>query len=76
VIVPINVALAAALIIPFGVNGAAAASAVALVLRGSWLALAVRRRLGVDTSLLALLPRRPAFLRALSVPSGLRTPAE
>jgi O-antigen/teichoic acid export membrane protein len=76
VIVPVNVALAVALIIPFGVNGAAAASAIALVLRGSWLALAVRRRLGVDTSLLALLPVRLASLRALGSPPELRTPAE
>ena len=55
-IVIFNVALAVALVIPFGLNGAAVASALALALRALWLAHAARRRLGVDTSVLAALP--------------------
>ena len=58
VTIPINIVLAVALIIPFGANGAAAATGIALVIRGVWLAMAARRRLGVDTTLLAVLPER------------------
>ena len=36
-IVVVNVALAVALVIPFGLNGAAAASAISLALRALWL---------------------------------------
>jgi O-antigen/teichoic acid export membrane protein len=58
VIVAVNVGLAVPLIMLFGVNGAAAAGATALTLRALWLALAARRRLGVNTSILAVLPGR------------------
>ena len=51
VVVVVNVALAIALIIPFGLNGAAVASAIALALRAFWLALrgaAAARRQHLD----------------------------
>lgn len=70
VIVAVNVAFAVPLITVFGVNGAAAAGAISLTLRALWLAWAARRRLGVDTTLLSLLPGRG--LRP--IPS--QTPAE
>jgi O-antigen/teichoic acid export membrane protein len=70
-IIVVNVALAVALVIPFGLNGAAAASAAALALRALWLALSARRRLGVDTSVLAALP---ALLSSRRAEAG--TPAE
>ncbi len=54
VIVVVNVALAIALVIPFGLNGAAAASAIALTLRALWLSYAVWKRLGIRTSILAV----------------------
>ncbi len=57
VIVGVNVAFAVPLIMAFGVNGAAMAGALALTLRAVWLAIAARRRLHVDTTVLALLPR-------------------
>jgi O-antigen/teichoic acid export membrane protein len=71
--VAVNVVLAIALVIPFGLAGAATASAIALALRGLWLALAARRRLGVNTSVLAALPRR--FPLGLGR-SAYRAPAE
>jgi O-antigen/teichoic acid export membrane protein len=71
--VAVNIVLAVALIIPFGIVGAATASATAFALRAVWLALAARRRLGVSTSVFSALPRRFAFGPARSV---LRTPAE
>ncbi len=52
-VVVVNVVLAVVLIVPFGLNGAAVASACAMALRALWLALAVRRRLGVHTSIIA-----------------------
>jgi O-antigen/teichoic acid export membrane protein len=58
VIVAVNAALAAILIVPFGVNGAATASAVALVVRAVWLSYSAHRRLGIDTSLLAAIGHR------------------
>jgi O-antigen/teichoic acid export membrane protein len=71
VIVAVNVGFAVPLIMLFGVNGAAAAGAIALTLRALWLALAAHRRLHVNTSILAVLPRT-GFLGAR--PSA--TPAE
>jgi O-antigen/teichoic acid export membrane protein len=53
-IVVVNVVLAAALIVPFGLNGAAIASAISLALRALWLSLAVWRRVRVRTSILAI----------------------
>jgi O-antigen/teichoic acid export membrane protein len=54
-IVVVNVLLAMALVVPFGLNGAAVASAISLALRALWLSLAVWRRLRVRTSILAIL---------------------
>ncbi|MGH6924801.1 MAG: polysaccharide biosynthesis C-terminal domain-containing protein [Propylenella sp.] len=71
VIVAVNVAFSVPLIMLFGVNGAATAGAIALTLRALWLAFAAHRRLHVNTSILAVLPRA-GFLRAH--PSS--TPAE
>ncbi len=71
VIVGVNVALAVPLITLFGVNGAATAGAAALVLRALWLAIAARRRLGVNTSILSALSGRRGF-----GPRASRTPAE
>jgi O-antigen/teichoic acid export membrane protein len=57
--VVVNVALNLALIGPFGITGAAVATSVALTGRAVWLSLAVRRRLGVSTSIFAAFPSRP-----------------
>ncbi len=74
-IVAINVVLAVALIIPFGLNGAATASAVALTLRALWLSYAVWKKLGIRTSILAVVAA--SGLAGLSGrSSALRTPAE
>ncbi len=54
-IVAVNVPLAVALVIPFGLNGAAVASAIALTLRALWLSYAVWKRLRVRTSILAVI---------------------
>ena len=54
-VVVVNVLLAVALIIPFGLNGAAVASAISLALRALWLSWAVWRRLQIHTSILAIL---------------------
>jgi O-antigen/teichoic acid export membrane protein len=51
--VTVNVILAIALVIPFGLNGAAAASAIALALRAFWLSLSVWKRLRIGTSIVA-----------------------
>jgi O-antigen/teichoic acid export membrane protein len=45
-----NVVLALALVIPFGIDGVAAATAVALAARGFWLSMALRQHLGVQAS--------------------------
>ena len=62
-VIALNIALAVALVGPFGIAGAATASALAMAARAGWLALAVRRRLGIDTSIPAILlagsARRP-----------------
>lgn len=55
VIVIVNVVLAAVLIVPFGLNGAAVASAISLALRALWLSYAVWRKLRVRTSILTIL---------------------
>jgi O-antigen/teichoic acid export membrane protein len=55
VIVVVNVVLAAVMIVPFGLNGAAIASSISLALRALWLSFAVWRRLHVHTSILTIL---------------------
>jgi len=62
----VNVALNVALIIPFGIVGAAMATTLAIAVRSAWLALAARRRLGVDTWILAARPSLLALRRAAS----------
>ena len=74
-IVAINVVLAVALIIPFGLNGAATASAVALTLRALWLSYAVWKKLGIRTSILAVIAAS-GFAGLSGRNSALRTPAE
>jgi O-antigen/teichoic acid export membrane protein len=59
--VAVSIPLAIALIVPFGLIGAAAASAIALALRAVWLTRAARRRLGVSTSVIAAIPHRFSF---------------
>ena len=56
VVVLVTVGLNVALVIPFGIDGAAIATSVALTGRALWLSVAVRRRLGVSTSIVAALP--------------------
>jgi O-antigen/teichoic acid export membrane protein len=77
IVVALNVGLAMAFIAALGLNGAAIASAVALAVRAVWLALAAHRRLGVDTSVLALVPAALARF-ALYMPRRreIGTPAE
>jgi O-antigen/teichoic acid export membrane protein len=71
--VAVNVALAVALIIPFGLNGAAVASAVALTFRATWLSYAAWRKLGIRTSILAVIA---AASLSGSGSRAARTPAE
>jgi O-antigen/teichoic acid export membrane protein len=68
--IPLNVAL----IIPFGVTGAALATSIALIARAVWLWWAVRRRLGLDPSIFAA----ALFWRAAGriQDAALATPAE
>lgn len=73
--VAVNVVLAAVLIVPFGLNGAAAASAVALGLRALWLSRAVWKRLQIRTSILAVLASGGQG-NLNSRDSDLRAPAE
>jgi O-antigen/teichoic acid export membrane protein len=68
----VNVVLAVGLIIPFGLDGAAAASATAMVLRALWLAHAARRLLDVRTSIFSGLAGGSAAARD----QHLRAPAE
>ena len=75
-IVVLSVALAVALVIPFGVNGAAVASAAALVIRALWLSRAARKRLGVRTSILSLVPPNALSGRFGSRRSPAGAPAE
>ncbi len=74
-IVAVNVPLAVALVIPFGLNGAAVASAIALMLRALWLSYAVWRKLGIRTSILAVIAAA-GFAGLAARGSALRTPAE
>lgn len=75
VTVAVNIALAVALVIPFGLNGAAVATAIALTLRALWLAYGVRKRLGIRPSILAVFAA--SGLAGLSGRSSAhRTPAE
>jgi O-antigen/teichoic acid export membrane protein len=74
-VVGVNVVLAAALIVPFGLNGAAAASAIALTLRALWLSWAAWKRLSIRTSILAVIAA--GGLGASNArDADLRTPAE
>jgi O-antigen/teichoic acid export membrane protein len=73
-IVVLNIVLAIALIIPFGLNGAAAASAIALALRAFWLSFSVWKRLHISTSIFAV---AATYLARLAHREALfRTPAE
>jgi O-antigen/teichoic acid export membrane protein len=76
VVVFINVVLAVALIIPFGVNGAAIASAITLALRAVWLTMAARRKLDVDTSVLTVIPSLAARLTGFGPRRSEFDPAE
>lgn len=71
-VVALNVALAIPLIAWLGIEGAAISSAVALALRAAWLSRAVRRRLGIHTSIVALVVRDMVRSRR----AALGTPAE
>ena len=72
--VVVNVALSLILIGPFGLNGAAFAAAVSLVLKSLLMSIAVRRRLGVRTSIVSA---ALTWFSALGTrESHLRTPAE
>ena len=68
--IPLNVAL----IVPFGVTGAALATSIALIARAVWLWWAVRRRLGVDASIFAAVLSWRAAGRIRE--AALATPAE
>jgi O-antigen/teichoic acid export membrane protein len=69
--IPLNVAL----IIPFGVAGAAIGSSIALAGRAAWLSYSVHRQLGIDTTVLAaLLPS--LFKGRLGARSEFQQPAE
>lgn len=57
VLVCVSIGLNIALILPFGVTGAAVATSLAVAGRGAWLAVAVRRRFGIRTSVIAALTR-------------------
>jgi O-antigen/teichoic acid export membrane protein len=72
IVVVVNVMLAIPLIAAFGLNGAAAASALALAMRALWLARSVRVRLRIETSFLMTISFRDMVLRR----AALRTPAE
>jgi O-antigen/teichoic acid export membrane protein len=72
--VAVNVLLALILIGPFGLNGAAFAAAVSLVLKSLLMSFAVRRRLGVHTSIFSAASTWFAAIGARN--SHLRTPAE
>lgn len=56
VTIAVNIVLNVALIVPFGIAGAAIGTATTLLLRAVWLAAAARRRLGIRTSILAARP--------------------
>lgn len=72
-----TVAVAVALIVPFGIEGAAMASAGALIARALWLWAAARRRLGIDTSIVAALRAWSPLTAPIGPRSAeWRTPAE
>lgn len=71
--IPLNVAL----VIPFGIVGAAVGSALALAGRAAWLTWVVRRRLGVDTTIFAAAPAVAALRGYLNARRAeLQAPAE
>lgn len=74
-IVAVNVVLAALLIVPFGLNGAAAATAISLALRAVWLSLAVWQRVQIRTSILSVIAAG-SLGHLHSRDPHLRTPAE
>lgn len=74
IIVAVNVGAAIPLIMLFGINGAAMAGATAMMVRAVWLAAAARRLLGVDTTVLAVVPLIGSALGPRD--AALRTPAE
>jgi O-antigen/teichoic acid export membrane protein len=71
-----NVVLAVALAMPFGINGVAAATAVALAARGFWLSLALRQQLGVEASVFAAAMAREGAWRARLRRPEAQSPAE
>ena len=74
-VVVISVLLNVALIIPLGVLGAALATSITLAGRAFWLALAVRRRIGVNTFVWTAL-RSLAIERGSAARASLQVPAE
>ncbi len=71
----VNIALNVALIIPFGIAGAALGTSAALCLRAFWLAIAARSRLGIDTTIISARPSTEA-LKGLLPARDAPTPAE
>jgi O-antigen/teichoic acid export membrane protein len=69
-----NVIVALILIGPFGLNGAAFAAAAALVLKSLAMSIAVRRRLGIHTSIISAVSTW--FGTVSSRSAHLRSPAE
>jgi O-antigen/teichoic acid export membrane protein len=74
-VVVVNVALSVALVVPFGIDGAAVASSLALAGRAAWLSRAAWRRLGIHTSVVAAAPRPSAVFARLRRPE-IQAPAE
>ncbi len=70
--IPLNVAL----VIPFGIVGAAIGSALALTARAGLLSFVVRRRLGVDTTIFSAFPIAPMLRRLSGHGAEAQTPAE
>lgn len=68
----INIALNVALIIPFGILGAAVATTTAIGIRSVWLALAARRRTGINTWIFGA---RPSLDRLCALIKGAREEA-
>jgi O-antigen/teichoic acid export membrane protein len=75
VVVVVSVALSVALVVPFGIEGAAVASSLALAGRAAWLSRAAWRRLGIHTSVVAAVPRPAAVFARLRRPE-IQAPAE
>ncbi|SEP68543.1 Membrane protein involved in the export of O-antigen and teichoic acid [Faunimonas pinastri] len=68
--VVLNLALNFALVIPFGIEGSALATSLAIAIRAVWLTFAVRRLVGVETSIFSSRPSLSALRRRFAKPSG------